>query len=287
MPSYEHEGLIELFRQRRPLAAELAEHLGVKLPAWREASLDSGDLPDLVPSRQADAVVKLTNGDDQPVFAIVVEVQLGREPDKEWSWPAYAVNLRARWRCPVMLLVVCADDSTAAWAAAPIEIGPGSVVVPCVVGPDQVPVVTDPDEARRSPQLAVLSAIAHGGRPDRFQVLDALLAAYGEVDHLQAGLYHDLMLMTLPAAAQHYLEAQMAVGTYKYQSDFARGYFTRGKAEGEAKGEADAVLRVLAARGIDVPDDARARILECSDLDQLRTWVSRAATATSLPDLFA
>jgi hypothetical protein len=91
------------------------------------------------------------------------------------------------------------------------------------------------------------------------------------------------MLMTLPAAAQHYLEAQMAVGTYEYQSDFARGYFTRGKAEGEA----DAVLRVLAARGIDVPDDARARILECSDLDQLRTWVSRAATATSLPDLCA
>ena len=43
---------------------------------------------------------------------------------------------------------------------------------------------------------------------------------------------------------------------------------------------------VLDARDIDVPVDARARITGCTDLDQLETWVRRAAIATSVNDLF-
>ncbi|MGI9000345.1 MAG: hypothetical protein ACR2GH_01625, partial [Pseudonocardia sp.] len=83
-----------------------------------------------------------------------------------------------------------------------------------------------------------------------------------------------------------------------YRSDFARRYFfegraegeaagkEEGKAEGEAAGEARAVLAVLDARGIDVPPDARARIAECPDLDQLDIWVRRAVTAETVHDLF-
>jgi hypothetical protein len=47
-----------------------------------------------------------------------------------------------------------------------------------------------------------------------------------------------------------------------------------------------ALLAILNARGIPVPDDARARITGCTDLDQLETWVRRAATATTIQDLF-
>ncbi|MGH3709310.1 MAG: hypothetical protein ACRDRQ_14680, partial [Pseudonocardiaceae bacterium] len=79
--------------------------------------------------------------------------------------------------------------------------------------------------------------------------------------------------------------------SYEYQSDFARRYFsqgrTEGRAEGEARGEAKAVLAFLDARGITVSDDVRARIAACTDLDQLDTWVRRAATATTSQDLFA
>lgn len=74
----------------------------------------------------------------------------------------------------------------------------------------------------------------------------------------------------------------MTTGTYEYQSEFARRYFHEGKAEGEAR----AVLSVLATRGIDVPDEIRTRITECTDVDQLDTWVRRATTATSVDDLF-
>lgn len=60
-----------------------------------------------------------------------------------------------------------------------------------------------------------------------------------------------------------------------------------GRVEGRAEGEAAAVLTVLNARGIAVPEDAHARITECKDLDQLDTWIRRAATADTIDDLFA
>jgi len=78
----------------------------------------------------------------------------------------------------------------------------------------------------------------------------------------------------------------MTARTYEYQSDFVRRYVFQGRAEGRAEGEATALLAILDARGIDVPDDARARITGCSDLVQLDTWIRRAATADSIDDLF-
>jgi len=57
-------------------------------------------------------------------------------------------------------------------------------------------------------------------------------------------------------------------------------------AEGEARGEARAVLAVLDARGIEVPDPEREDITGCTDLDQLDTWIRRAVTANKVQDLF-
>ena len=48
----------------------------------------------------------------------------------------------------------------------------------------------------------------------------------------------------------------------------------------ETLGIAKAVLGLLANRGIEVDDDARAHVLACTDPDQLQDWLLRAATAT-------
>jgi predicted transposase YdaD len=85
----------------------------------------------------------------------------------------------------------------------------------------------------------------------------------------------------------------MASGNYEYQSDFARRYVAQGKAEGkvegrtegEAAGRAHAILAVLAARRVDVPDDLRRRIGACTDVAQLDAWLVRAATAATAADL--
>jgi hypothetical protein len=74
----------------------------------------------------------------------------------------------------------------------------------------------------------------------------------------------------------------MTAQTFEFYSDYAH----RLGAAFMAKGEAVAVLAVLDARGIDVPDDIRARIATCTDLDQLDIWVRRAATAHAIEELF-
>jgi hypothetical protein len=75
--------------------------------------------------------------------------------------------------------------------------------------------------------------------------------------------------------------ALLRTGTDRYQSDFAR----RWVAEGRAEGRAEVIVLVLSARGIEVPEDARARILACTDLAQIDAWVERAATVPSIEGL--
>jgi hypothetical protein len=289
MPSRQHEALIELFRHRPALAPDLiAGPLGIAVPAYGHARLDSGDLTNVTPTEyRADAVITLTSG-DKPVLSVVIEVQLRPDPNKRRSWPVYLTTLHARSRCPVMLLVVCPDEQTAQWCAAPIEIGhPGWALVPLVVGPQRVPAVTDPAIACESPELAVLSAMSHSTHPERDKIFRALVGALTTIDQDQANLYADVVLAVLPQAARHHLEALMTSATYEYQSDFARRCFFQGKAEGEAEGEARALLAVLAARGFDVPEKVRTRINECTDADRLESWIRRAATADSIDEVFA
>jgi hypothetical protein len=289
MPSSLHEALIEMLRQNPSFATELLRlAVGPDVPSYQQIRLESGEFTDVSPVQyRADAVVVLTAG-GKPVLGVVVEVQLSRDPDKRWSWPVYLTTLRARLHCPTMLLVICMDAAIAGWCSASIELGhPGWVLSPLVLGPEEFPVVTDPGEASRAPELAALSAIAHGGRADRVAVLEAFASAVSAIDEDRATLYADVVLSVLPEAARRHLEAMLRSRTYEYRSDFARGYFSQGEARGEAKGEADALLAVLDVRGIGVPEDVRARVVGCTDVGQLRTWVRRAATASSIDEVFA
>ncbi|RNL87048.1 hypothetical protein [Halostreptopolyspora alba] len=280
MPTFEHELLIELFRYQPSLAAVLLEEaLDVEMPSYTRARVESGELTDCVPTEyRADAVVRLTTDDRD--LAIVVEIQRDRDDAKRWSWPVYLATLRARLRCSATLLVLCPDDRTANWCAAPIHMGhPGWSLTPLVIGPKAVPVVATVERARQVPELALLSALFHSTDLD---VLDTFAESLLTIEDEKAELYADYVLTALPEAAKRYLEDLMATDTYKYRSDFARRYYGRGKVEGEA----ESVVKILQRRGIPVPDEARERILSCADSDQLDTWLQRALTATSAEDLF-
>jgi hypothetical protein len=132
MVSMLHEALLLLFRNRPRLAPELLSSVfGVVLPAYTSERLESAELTQIVPTEyHADLVVLLL--DEAPVLAIVVEVQLGPDLQKRWSWPVYVLALRARMRCDVMLLVVSPDESVAKWAACPIPLAtnaPNSILI--------------------------------------------------------------------------------------------------------------------------------------------------------------
>jgi hypothetical protein len=83
--------------------------------------------------------------------------------------------------------------------------------------------------------------------------------------------------------AREYGAAQRAEGE---AVGFAKGE-AKGEARGEARGKAAAVLAVLSARGLPVSNEARARIEACIDVAILDRWISRAATVSSIDEVFA
>jgi hypothetical protein len=288
MPSLQHEGLLELFRHRPTLAAELLhDALGLQLPSYSEARLESAELTEVLPTQYRADMVVLLKGENTSLFAIVVEVQLSADPDKRLTWPLYLASLRAREKCPTALLVVTPDAGVARWCAQPIELGhPGFVLHPLVVGPHAIPRVTEARVAREDLELAVLSALAHGrgaaGQEVTRAVLEALVGLEGE----RFSLYFDLVVSSLNDAARSALEALMRSGTYEYQSEFARKYLAQGRQEGRQEGEVAALLEVLDARGLQVDAQARQRIASCTDMAQLRLWLRRAVAVQSVQELF-
>lgn len=74
--------------------------------------------------------------------------------------------------------------------------------------------------------------------------------------------------------------------TTKFRDTFVDRLLAEGEAKGRAEGEARTILRVLAARGLDVPAKVREQVLSCTDSTQLETWTDRAATAASVEEVF-
>ncbi|WP_437326105.1 hypothetical protein [Sorangium sp. So ce381] len=290
MPSVTHEALVELFKNRPTLAAEmLNDALGHPVPTFTEARVESSDFTEIVPSdRRADVVVVLLVGEQQrPAMAIVVEVQLGVDPDKPYVWPVYVTQTRARRRCPTRLLVVTINAAMARWSARPIDTGhPGWTLTPLVLGPQRVPVVTDAEQAKAAPEVAVLSAMAHGQSEAAEAIGVAFFEAADELDEERRAVYGDLVLSSLNAAARRKLEAMMKSG-YQFQSEFARSYVAKGRQEGILEAKAHDVLVFLEARGLEVPAEVRERVLASTDLDELDRWVRRAAVISDARELLA
>jgi hypothetical protein len=122
------------------------------------------------------------------------------------------------------------------------------------------------------------------GRPVS-TALAALSAASG-LDDDRAMLYCDLIGLALGEAVRKQLEEQMRIQDYEFRSDFAKRYLSQGRAEGEARGQAKALLRILAARGMEVTESQRTQILQCTDPDTLGRWLDRAVTVRLTDELF-
>jgi len=233
VPSTDHEILVELFRNRGELAAELIRIR--EGTAFDHARIEWGsiDLSQVTSTEyRADSVILLQDPGGQDVGAVVVEVQLGVDADKRYSWPVYVSVLRAQRRCPTRLLVITSDAAVARWASTPIELGhPGFRLAPIVVGFEHVPRIIDPLAAQKLPELAVLSVMAHPELEVALAAVDAIQGLPGD----QNQLYLDVILARLPDAARRALEKKMIKG-YEYQSEFARKYYGQGREKGREEG---------------------------------------------------
>ena len=204
---------------------------------------------------------------------------------------------RSRIRSPVCLLVLTADDAVARWAGRAIDLGGGNQFVPWVLSLSGVPEISDEAQAKADPELAVLSAVAHGADEDFEKSARIALAAQAALLDLDADrslMYHDMLLAGLSEAAREVLQAMMP-DRYEYQSDFAKRHYAQGQAQGQAeglaqgqaqglvRGRAELVLRQLARRFGELPEALQTSLRHAS-IEELDRIGERLLTARSLEE---
>ena len=242
----------------------------------------------------ADALSLIHDADDVVVLAIPVEIQLRVDKEKDFTLPLYAWAARALQHCASRVLIIVPTSKVATWARRLVHDWPDERVQFIVLGPDDIPRVTDLAEARADPAFAVLSAAIHGGAPDGAPVMRAAAAALLVLPRAQFLKYSSLVFhhLTEPAIdgiiedimqTQGHVKQEYAAGWKAY----LRKVEARGEARAEYKLRAKILLKQLAQRGLPIDRASRARIKACEDVDQLDVWLARVLTATSTADLFA
>ena len=299
MPTLEHNVLIEMFRENPELAPRfLVTLFGIEVPLYASVAVVESSLDQLIPVEfRADLVIELRDAKGTLVLAVVLEVQRDEDLDKKFSWPVYLTAVRARKRCGAVVLVVAPDADVAAWSAENIDLGLGlGNVRPLVLGPAVVPEITDPAEAKKATELAVLSAVAHGNGPNGLAVVQAALVALSRLDQEHAAVYFQIIWNGLREPMRQAMEAlfmdRQIVDQVSFPP-FMQKLIDRGKTEGklegiregEVKGKRDTLLRLIARAGIALTESESARIQACSDVATLDRWVDNvlgAKTATEV-----
>jgi hypothetical protein len=70
--------------------------------------------------------------------------------------------------------------------------------------------------------------------------------------------------------------------TMEWKSDFIDGYVH----QGEVKAKAEAVLKIVDSRAIDVTAEQRDQVSSCTDIAQLDEWFDSALAAESAAEIF-
>ncbi len=306
MPSALHESMIELFRVDPHLIEALAGPLlGLSPGDLGALSTEDANLSDARPvERRADLAIVSERG-----LAFVIEAQLSVDSDKRWTWPAYAVLARDRFRHEVVLVVLTLNPTVADWAKSPILLDPlGSRLCPLVIGPAQIPLVSDVATACAHPEQLVLSALAHGKGPDGLALARAAAAAAPLLDEDRGRFNMDHISDALGPVARAALEAAM-FENYEYRSELFRSLVNQGRAEGEAQGVVrgkiegkiegriegkiegevlglrTAIVEVLRRRQIPIDAPAQNQLAVVTDAPTLMRFLNRAVTASTLDEV--
>ncbi|MER6620084.1 hypothetical protein [Streptomyces sp. NPDC000931] len=190
---------------------------------------------------------------------------------------------------------------------------------PMVAGPHNMPVITDPEEARADLAGASLAAITHAAEPVVDAILKALSTALRDEPKDIASPLIEFTAQGLGKnPAKHLWRNLVAVDLSFYKSYLAeevreevrkevreevqrevreevqrevrqevREEVQREvREEARAEDRAEDILFVLEQRGLDVSDDVRSRITDCTDPDLLRHWLARAVTVPKAEEIF-
>jgi hypothetical protein len=168
LPSVTHQALASLFRENPAFGLRLLQSAtGASLPAGAQARLHAAQFTDLRPPEYAaDAACLIEDQAGKALGALIVEIQLSPDELKQPSWLSYTATLHRALLVPVTVLAVALTEDMERWCARPYAYDHlGSTFRPLVIGPSAIPRITDVEQARALPELALLSVAAHGREP--------------------------------------------------------------------------------------------------------------------------
>ncbi|MBC7300483.1 MAG: hypothetical protein H5T78_05965 [Nocardia sp.] len=288
MVTSSHEAMHRIFQHD---AAAIAHAFSVlKLPFSKPTAVEqiSVDLTETTPvERRADTILDITTVDDR--FLMVVEAQSCADDSRPDAWSYYVTFLRNKYKLPVILVVICHDHATARWATTPMKLGhafwTAITLHPLVLGPHNVPAITDPVVVVQDLPLAALSAITHAREAEIGAILVAIVAGIRRlggnettefyVELIEQGISH--------TDAAETWRKHMATDLSFFRSESAQKL----RAQGRAEGRAEDVLVVLRHRGVAVTEDAAERIRACHDEEQLAAWLRRSLDVSSVDELLS
>jgi predicted transposase YdaD len=247
----EHQSSVD-----RWMALRMLRYVVRQLEHWRQEHLGSVRLP------------------------VIIPLVLYHGPDGAWSAPRRVEELfdlpgeedqRERWRALVPHFEYLVDDLTTERAEALL--------------------------ARPGPPLARLAwlILRYGRTEELAQRLPSWAALFAQVratpngfEELR-GVVHYLLLVG-DDAAQGAMEGVLhsvvdAQQTEELMLTVGERLIQQGHQQGKLEGRAEDVLRILAKRGVNVDDEARQRILSCTDIAILDQWFDRSLQATRLSDV--
>jgi hypothetical protein len=269
-----HEALHQIFRESPNLFAETIQRTcHADFPEIVEGEVVDTDLTEIRPLvRRPDTVIRAeTTAGPQ---LLVVEAQNREEPSKIRSWAYYLSYLEN--------LVTTPSAATARWARGPLRLGPSAfpsmTLRPFVAGPDNVPFITEVEDAIDDVDFAVLSTLTHRLNPDIEKALGPLARALDTITPEQGAVWADLTEVGLDGCAQEFWRRIMQTMQYEFGSRLA--------IESTVKERVRAILKTLDMRGFTVSASERQRIEACADLEMLEAWFTRAFTVESVDELF-
>ena len=288
MVSSPHEAMHRIFQEFPSLFSGLTDILGIEVGPYSTAEVMPTDLTESQPlERRVDTLLRIEPEDSEPLL-LAIEAQGKKDPDKPATWGYYYMHLLNKYRMQTLLLIVCQNRATAEWAASPTHFGspehPVVTLRPLVVGPHNMPVITDVATARKDPAFATLAFITHAGDPDVGTMMKTLSTTLRDIPEAIANPLAELAAQGLgnrPAAKQW--RNLVAMDLSFYTSPMSEEIRDEARAENQAKN----ILRLLELHRVAVSDEVRERISGCRDLQLLDQWFSRAVAARTADEVFA
>lgn len=307
MPSRTHELFIEVLRLQPWLAAYFVSRIAAG-GIW-SGEVDVQALParlnQLTPVEfEADAAFMVGN---PPYAGLIVEVQLGIDARKRFSWPYYAAALRARHGLPVELLVVTTSAAVERWARQQFATSHANKWSPLVLGPMMFATLAQSATEALRIHLNVFYRLMTAGHQlsretDAVEVdaaeddvavereLSTMRHIYktSQLDEDTKKLYFDIILWTAPGVIRAAMEKSMNASQEREFQSFFRGMYDKGFNKGVDAGRVaalrESLRNILQARGLSTDESGRERIDACEHDETLERWITQAVAAESVSE---